>query len=1341
MLPFRQAFLFGACQDTIDQAGALSINLPTTIPKSIGICWPPAVADEKGNLTAQPPDPVAFPGLTDESGAVTAKQVLSYFEGPLKSYDPVTDVIIVTSRNSGPTCNFNGILCPDPLALFEEFTKILDARVSATKVGSSDATRMQTTTADVPMAKLPSGASQRWDGHAKVVFVATGDSHRAVTTVSESLTRIDFDPRYMSSQGTQNSGAEGGIQKVRWMCSVVSSPQIGPATVRPTIEANPNSAYPSFASGLQSPLENVCLGIALGITRQLAVNASTPIMITPIDVITAVGLLSVSLLSSRRIPHALNGRNRVAIEVGHNGPFSNGGITVAAAASAGGDSLPLVWGMVGEYAVDYYGRHFAAISKAVPKFFTHDPTLGFNVHFRDLWNYGIHLTTPIQLYRRYQSNTTKEHLAKFPHSITIERLKEVLQGIDATVDSLTAPGVTGERGRKIQAAMARAATTTRRTMAGGTAFPNLNDAKFADAVRTPDYRLYNLLVQLVTHDATLSPYLPLVSLKYVKWEQYVKSICVGVLVFSGERILNIHPKDLQFPAPTPSWHNDFVFSGPDRAPDPNLRLRNYFPDMFWTLRVGQQPNGEKLILQPGGTEQRRLAILAQPQVQLMMSQIAREQNIEKAAIEARAAKILRGIGDNINHRDLGILGGVIRRVFKALYNRININDQAMDVLFKATRKPRTAVVVIPAHRSYIDFLVLSYLMSTLGFAPPHICAGEDFLRLGKIAELMRGSGAFFMRRSFRGDRLYSGLFKEYVRHLARDAQTLEFFIEGLRSRTQKTIAPKLGILKMITDAFFEKQEEIDDVLFVPIGLSYERLLEANIYADELMGIPKPKETVANLIKSSSILKDNYGALNIHFGEPISLAAFAKNPFLTPDGFEPLPKAEQQASLQQSMLAGKQSGGSGASVAGPSGSYTPPRALTSVAWRITYEIQNAIVVTPTALLSATLMSTFDHTVLREEGVPVSQVASHVEWLRSTILHRGGKMSRHFAVMDSAEIVRYAAEMVKPRVSITGNSRVVMDSQLTTKVVLGNYANQLIHVFQDESILCAAAFGFGKEVALDDDLTSVDDKVMKVDGALTGQAPAATSDFIIAQGALRNRAALLRTLLSNELPNFQTTSPISFDSWFNATIGTLSEEKALVNAPLSDAEDEQIRFHLNTFTSFTAHQVFPYIESLYITAVAILSFVPSSVGGGTTTPPRVNDSHLAKIAHLGAIDLHKRNLSDFAQCCSKENIKNSVLKFVEMGLLHKEVSPVPTYSIRKHGQEALWSIVKDLNSFRWHTARIEDVEKSIEHLRNIVMREETEVVVAAGGVPSVGGGAGKKGSRSSSPTIMRLPAPKL
>jgi glycerol-3-phosphate O-acyltransferase len=110
-------------------------------------------------------------------------------------------------------------------------------------------------------------------------------------------------------------------------------------------------------------------------------------------------------------------------------------------------------------------------------------------------------------------------------------------------------------------------------------------------------------------------------------------------------------------------------------------------------------------------------------------------------------------------------------------------------IFQSRKGP---VIFIPTHRSYIDFLVLSTILYYYGMEVPMICSGEDFLAMPFISDLLRGSGAFFMRRTFRGDDLYKSIFYEYVRSLNKDRQIMEFFIEGTRSRTNKILSPKFG---------------------------------------------------------------------------------------------------------------------------------------------------------------------------------------------------------------------------------------------------------------------------------------------------------------------------------------------------------------------------------------------------------------------------------------------------------------------------------------------------------------------------------------------------------------------
>jgi glycerol-3-phosphate O-acyltransferase len=100
-------------------------------------------------------------------------------------------------------------------------------------------------------------------------------------------------------------------------------------------------------------------------------------------------------------------------------------------------------------------------------------------------------------------------------------------------------------------------------------------------------------------------------------------------------------------------------------------------------------------------------------------------------------------------------------------------------------------------------MVLSTILYFYGMEIPLICSGEDFLDIAVVADLLRNSGAFFMRRTFRGDDLYKAVFYEYVRILVKDKEIMEFFIEGTRSRSNKMISPKYGFMSVCSRVFFD----------------------------------------------------------------------------------------------------------------------------------------------------------------------------------------------------------------------------------------------------------------------------------------------------------------------------------------------------------------------------------------------------------------------------------------------------------------------------------------------------------------------------------------------------------
>ncbi len=182
--------------------------------------------------------------------------------------------------------------------------------------------------------------------------------------------------------------------------------------------------------------------------------------------------------------------------------------------------------------------------------------------------------------------------------------------------------------------------------------------------------------------------------------------------------------------------------------------------------------------------------------------------------------------------------------------------------------PGNEIIYVPCHRSHMDYLLLSYLLYQHGIVPPHIAAGDN-LNLPVIGSVLRRGGAFFLRRSIRGNALYAAVFSEYVAQLVGDGFSIEYFIEGGRSRTGRLLAPKGGMLAMTVRAFLRAPRR--PVVFVPVYIGYERLIEGKSYLDELTGRPKQKETIWALVRGVfEVMRSHYGKVAVSFGEPVRL---------------------------------------------------------------------------------------------------------------------------------------------------------------------------------------------------------------------------------------------------------------------------------------------------------------------------------------------------------------------------------------------------------------------------------------------------------------------------------------
>jgi glycerol-3-phosphate O-acyltransferase len=240
-----------------------------------------------------------------------------------------------------------------------------------------------------------------------------------------------------------------------------------------------------------------------------------------------------------------------------------------------------------------------------------------------------------------------------------------------------------------------------------------------------------------------------------------------------------------------------------------------------------------------------------------------EHNISIEKAEKRALKYADELASNMSYSTIRFLEVVLGWVWNKIYDGIEINH--LENLEKVARA--NSIVYVPCHRSHIDYLLLSYTLYQNGYQPPHIAAGIN-LNIPVIGSILRRGGAFFMRRSFKGNPLYSSLFNEYMHTMFTRGFSVEYFVEGGRSRTGRQLTPKAGMLAMTVRSFLRDSKK--PIKFMPIYVGYEKILEGNTYLGELRGANKEKESVGGLFKALKHLKNSFGKVRMNFGHAIDL---------------------------------------------------------------------------------------------------------------------------------------------------------------------------------------------------------------------------------------------------------------------------------------------------------------------------------------------------------------------------------------------------------------------------------------------------------------------------------------
>ncbi|HBV76554.1 MULTISPECIES: glycerol-3-phosphate 1-O-acyltransferase PlsB [Vibrio] len=256
-------------------------------------------------------------------------------------------------------------------------------------------------------------------------------------------------------------------------------------------------------------------------------------------------------------------------------------------------------------------------------------------------------------------------------------------------------------------------------------------------------------------------------------------------------------------------------------------------------------------------------LLKSPEIQQAIADEAKAKNISLEKAQKQAQDILDEIAADFSYSLIKVGAKFLGWLWNKLYQGLNINNMAT---VRKLAQDGHEIIYVPCHRSHMDYLLLSYVLHHEGMVPPHIAAGVN-LNFFPAGPIFRRGGAFFIRRTFKGNKLYSTIFREYLAELFTKGYSVEFFSEGGRSRTGRLLQAKTGMLTMTIQTMQRGLNR--PVTLVPVYIGYEHVMEVSTYAKELTGKRKEKENAGMVLKTIRKLR-NFGQGYVNFGEPINL---------------------------------------------------------------------------------------------------------------------------------------------------------------------------------------------------------------------------------------------------------------------------------------------------------------------------------------------------------------------------------------------------------------------------------------------------------------------------------------
>ncbi|XP_075071801.1 glycerol-3-phosphate acyltransferase 1, mitochondrial [Mixophyes fleayi] len=463
-------------------------------------------------------------------------------------------------------------------------------------------------------------------------------------------------------------------------------------------------------------------------------------------------------------------------------------------------------------------------------------------------------------------------------------------------------------------------------------------------------------------------------------------------------------------------------------------------------------------------------------------------------IRRKAKKVLQEMVACISPAMIRLTGWVLLKLFNGFFWNVQIHKGQLEMVKKAATETKAPLIFLPVHKSHIDYLLLTFVLFCHNIKAPHIAAGNN-LNLPIFSTLIHLLGGFFIRRKLdetsdgKKDVLYRSLLHGYIEQLLCQQQFLEIFLEGTRSRSGKTSCGRAGLLSVIVDTLC--RSTVPDVLIIPVGVSYDRIIEGH-YNSEQLGKPKKNESLWSIARGVfTMLRKNYGCVRVDFAQPFSLKEYLENQRQKPS---PAP-----LSLEQALLPAILSSRPSDSVAENDLTVIPDlrvdspirrQIIANLANHVLFTADQCCAVMSTHIVACLLLYRY------REGVSLSLLVEDFFSMKEEVLAREFDLGFSGSCED---VVMHAIHLLGNSVNInhTGSSNeffIAPNTNIPPVFELNFYSNGVLHVYITEAIVACALH-------------------VELNRRRTNGSPGA-SDGTISQERLLRTAAALCYLLSNE-----------------------------------------------------------------------------------------------------------------------------------------------------------------------------------------------------------------------------------